>query len=87
MEGQFSSVAQSRLCDPMDRSMPGLPVRQQLLEFTQVDVHCHVMCFSPPAYVCSGDAKPPHVAATLKCMAAAAAAVDSVSDSNATRTS
>jgi len=34
---QFSSVAQScpTLCDPIDCSMPGLPVHHQLLEFTQ----------------------------------------------------
>ena len=34
---QFSSVAQScpTLCDPMDHSMPGLPVHHQLPEFTQ----------------------------------------------------
>ena len=38
---QFSSVAQScpTLCDPMNRSMPGLPVRHQLPEFTQTHVH------------------------------------------------
>ena len=38
---QFSSVAQScpTLCDPMDCSMPGLPVHHQLLEFTQTHVH------------------------------------------------
>ena len=38
---QFSSVAQScaTLCDPMDRSMPGLPVHHQLLEFTKTHVH------------------------------------------------
>ena len=38
---QFSSVTQSRptLCDPMNRSMPGLPVHHQLLEFTQTQVH------------------------------------------------
>ena len=38
---QFSSVAQScpTLCDPMDRSMPKLPVHHQLLEFTQTHVH------------------------------------------------
>ena len=37
----FSSVAQSRLalCNPMDRSTPGLPVHHQLLEFTQIHVH------------------------------------------------
>ena len=35
---QFSSVAQSclTLCDPMDSSMPGLPVHHQLLGFTQL---------------------------------------------------
>ena len=38
---QFSSVAQScpTLCDPMDCRMPGLPVYQQLPEFTQAHVH------------------------------------------------
>ena len=38
---QFSSVAQSysTLCDPMDCSMPGLPVHHQLLELTQTHVH------------------------------------------------
>ena len=38
---QFSSVAQSSptLCDPMDCSMPGLPVHHQLLKFTQTHIH------------------------------------------------
>ena len=38
---QFSSVGQScpTLCDPMNRSMPGLPVHHQLPEFTQTHVH------------------------------------------------
>ena len=38
---QFSSVAQScpTLCDPMNRSMPGLPVHHQLPEFTQTHIH------------------------------------------------
>ena len=38
---QFSSVAQSclTLCDPMNHSMPGLPVHHQLPEFTQTRVH------------------------------------------------
>ena len=38
---QFISVAQSwpTLCDPMNRSTPGLPVHHQLLEFTQTHVH------------------------------------------------
>ena len=38
---QFSSVVQScpTLCNPMDRSMPGLRVHHQLPEFTQTHVH------------------------------------------------
>jgi len=38
---QFSSVAQScpTLCDPMNRSIPGLPVHHHLPEFTQTHVH------------------------------------------------
>ena len=27
------------LCDPMNYSMPGLPVHHQLLEFTQTHIH------------------------------------------------
>ena len=58
---QFSSVAQScpTLCDPMNRSTPGLPVHHQLPEFTQTHVHrvsdaiqpSHPLLFpSPPAF-------------------------------------
>ena len=38
---QFSSVIQScpTLCDPMNRSTPGLPVHHQLPESTQTHVH------------------------------------------------
>ena len=39
---QFSSaqlLSRVRLCDPMNRSTPGLPVHHQLLEFTQTHVH------------------------------------------------
>ena len=38
---QFSSVTQScpTLCDPMNRSTPGLPVHHQLPEFTQTHLH------------------------------------------------
>ena len=38
---QFSPTAQScpTLCDPVNRSTPGLPVHHQLLEFTQTHVH------------------------------------------------
>ena len=40
-EGNISSVAQScpTLCDPMNRSTPGLPVHHQHPEFTQTHVH------------------------------------------------
>ena len=38
---QFSSVAQScpTLCEPMNRSTPGLPVHHRLPEFTQIHIH------------------------------------------------
>ena len=38
---QLSSVAQScpTLCNPMNRSTPGLPVHHQLPEFTQTHAH------------------------------------------------
>ena len=39
---QFSSVQSLscvQLCDPMNRSMPGLPVHHQLTEFTQTHIH------------------------------------------------
>ena len=38
---QFSSIAQScrTLCDPMNRSTPGLPVNHQFPEFNQTQVH------------------------------------------------
>ena len=41
MYSRSSSVTQScpTLCDPMNRSMPGLPDHHQLPEFTQTHVH------------------------------------------------
>ena len=50
---QFSSVqsvAQSclTLCDPMNRSTPGLPVHHQLPEFTQTHVHQIGEAIQPP---------------------------------------
>ena len=58
---QFSSVTQSclTLCDPMNCSTPGLPVHQQLPEFTQTLciesvtpsshlIHCHPLLLLPP---------------------------------------
>ena len=60
---QFSSVAQScpTLCNPMDCSMPGLPVHHQLLEFTKLMsiesvmpssllVLCHPLLFPPSMF-------------------------------------
>ena len=57
---QFSSVAQSRptLCDPMDCSMPGLPVHHHLPEFKLTSIEsvmpsshlilCHPLLLLPP---------------------------------------
>ena len=41
MWDQIRSVAQLclTLCDPMNRTMPGLPVHHQLPEFTETHVH------------------------------------------------
>ena len=41
MIDEFISLAQSctTLCDPMDCSMPGLPIHHQLLELAQIHVH------------------------------------------------
>ena len=46
---QFSSVAQScpTLCNPMNRSTPGLPVHHQLLEFTQIRVPSWIVLWRP----------------------------------------
>ena len=57
---QIRSVAQlcPTLCDPMNRSTPGLPVHQQLPEFTQTHVHrvcdaiqpSHPLSFPSPVF-------------------------------------
>ena len=52
---QFSSVAQScpTLCNPLNHSMPGLPVHHQLREFTQTHVHSvKAMVFPVVKYGC-----------------------------------
>ena len=58
----FCSIPQSylSLCDPMNRSMPGLPVHHQLPEFTQTHVHqvgdaihfifCHPLLLLPSLF-------------------------------------
>ena len=55
----FSSVAQSctTLCDPMDCSMPGLPVHHQLVEFTQTHVH-HISDATQPSHPLSSPSPP-----------------------------
>ena len=54
---QFSSVTQicPTLCDPMNRSTPGLPVHHQLPEFSQTHIHrdqylilCCTLLLLPP---------------------------------------
>ena len=37
--GSVRLLSHVRLCNPMNHSMPGLPVHHQLLEFTQTYVH------------------------------------------------
>ena len=47
---QIRSVAQScpTLCDPMNRSRPGLPVHHQLPEFTETHVHINPKLLNYP---------------------------------------
>ena len=56
---QFSSVTQSclTLCDPMNRSTPGLPVHHHLPEFTQTHVH-RVSDATKPAHPLSSPSPP-----------------------------
>ena len=55
----ISSVAQScpTLCDPMNRSSPGLPVHHQLPEFTQTHIH-HVSDAIQPSHPLSSPSSP-----------------------------
>ena len=57
---QFRSVqslSHVRLCDPMNRSTPGLPVHHQLPEFTQTHVH-QVSDAIQPSYPLSSPSPP-----------------------------
>ena len=56
-----SSVAQScsTLCDPMNRSMPGLPVHHQHPEFTQTHVHRVSDAMQPSHPLSSPSPRPP----------------------------
>ena len=58
---QFSSVAQScsTLCNPMNRSTPGLPVHHQLPEFTETHVHW-VSDAIQPSHPLSSPSPPAH---------------------------
>ena len=58
----FSSVTQSclTLCDPMNRSTPGLPVHHQLPEFTQIHVHL-VSDAIQPSHPRSSPSPPPSI--------------------------
>ena len=58
---QFSSVAQScpTLCDPMNRSTPGLPVHHQLQKSTQTHVH-RVSDATQPSHLLSSPSPDPN---------------------------
>ena len=58
---QFNSVTQSCLtvCNPMNRSTPGLPVHYQLLESTQTHVH-RVGDAIQPSHLLSSPSPPAH---------------------------
>ena len=63
----FSSVAQSclTLCDPMDYSMPGLPIHHQLQEFTQTHVH-QVSDAIQPSHPLSSPFPPPSIFPSIR---------------------
>ena len=67
MPVQFSSVAQScpTLCDPMNRSTPGLSVHHQLPEFTQTHVH-RVHDAIQPSHPLSSPSSPPPIPPTIR---------------------
>ena len=64
---QFSSVAQScpTLCDPMNRSTPGLPVHHQLPEFTQTYVH-RVSDAIQPSHLLSSPSPPAPIPPSIR---------------------
>ena len=64
---QFSSVTQScpTLCDPRNRSMPGLPVHHQLPEFTQIHVH-RVSDAIQPSHPLSSTSPPDPIPPSIK---------------------
>ena len=64
---QLSSVVQSclALCNPMNRSMPGLPVHHQLPEYTQTHVHS-VADAIHPSHLLSSPSPPPLVPPSIR---------------------
>ena len=64
---QFSSVTQLclTLCDPMNRSMPGLPAHHQLTEFTQIHVH-RVRDAIQPSHPLSSPSPPAPIPPSIK---------------------
>ena len=66
-EDLFSSVTQSclTLCDPMNRSTPGLPVHHQLSEFTQTHVHS-VSDAIQPSHPLSSPLLPPSIFPSIR---------------------
>ena len=54
---KVQSLSCVRLCDPMNHSMPGLPVHHQLPEFTQTHVH-RVSDASQPSHPLSSPSPP-----------------------------
>ena len=64
---QLSSVAHScpTLCDPMNHSMPGLPVHQQLPESTQTNVHW-VSAVIQPSHPLSSPSPPASIIPSIK---------------------
>ena len=64
---QFSSVTQScpTLCNPMNRSKPGLPVHHRLPEFTQTHVH-QVSDAIQPSHPLSSPSPPPPIPPSIR---------------------
>ena len=63
----FSSVAQlcPTLCNPMNRSTPGLPVHHQLSEFTDTHVH-RVSDAIQPSHSLSSPSPPPFIPSSIR---------------------
>ena len=65
---QFSSVTQlcPTLCDPIDCSMPGLPVYYQLPEFTQTHIHLESVMPSNRLILCHPLLLPPWIFLSIR---------------------